>query len=102
MAIIMTLFLRSSSEIILIIAQRAKEQRLGLNLSQKSLSLRSGVSLSVIKKFERTGKISLESLLKLAIILDVIQDFDALFHPKTDIPSIDFLIKKASRKRGRE
>ncbi len=50
------------------IAKQAKEKRLSLNLTQQSLSDRSGVSLGVLKKFERTGKISIESLLKLALI----------------------------------
>lgn len=36
------------------IAKAAKEKRLSLNLSQKSLSDRSGVSFGVIQKFERT------------------------------------------------
>ena len=50
------------------IAKRAKEKRLFLNLTQLTLSERSDVSFGVIKKFERTGKISVESLLKIALV----------------------------------
>ncbi|MBY0545557.1 MAG: helix-turn-helix domain-containing protein [Gammaproteobacteria bacterium] len=86
------------------LAERAQAKRLVLNLSQKTLSERSGVSFGVIKKFERTGKISLESLLRLAWILDALDDFNALFKPAPpeSFLSLDELLKaKTSRKRGR-
>lgn len=47
--------------------------------SQAELAERSGVSLGSIKRFERTGKISLESLLKLLHILDYLEKFDHAF-----------------------
>lgn len=86
------------------IAKQAKEKRLELNFSQETLSSRSGVSLGVLKKFERTGKISLESLLKLALVLESLVDFAEVFHPKDleSYPSLDHLLKKKTRKRGRK
>lgn len=86
------------------IAERAKEKRLSLNLTQQSLADRSGVSLGVLKKFERTGKISVESLLKLALVLDSLPEFDTLFKPKPleSYATLDQLLKKKSRKRGRK
>lgn len=86
------------------IAQRAKMKRLSLNLSQKNLSMRSGVSLGSIKRFERTGKISLESLLKLALVLECLESFNSLFEqtPLTSLPSLDAILKQIPRKRGRK
>ena len=85
------------------IAKRAQEKRLFFNYSQQSLSEKSGVSLGVIKKFERTGKISLESLLKLAVVLESLPDFSGLFKKTSgnQYPSLDTLLKQKSRKRGR-
>lgn len=87
-----------------IIAQKVRAKRLALDLSQKTLSSKSGVSYSVLKKFEKTGQISLESLLNLALGLDAMDDFDALFAP--DKPeaalSLDELIREHKRKRGRK
>ncbi|GHE02624.1 hypothetical protein GCM10008024_22910 [Allgaiera indica] len=40
-----------------------RNRRLGLNLSQEDLAKASGVPLSTLKKFERTGQISLASFL---------------------------------------
>ena len=86
------------------IAQQVRAKRLELNLSQQTVSEKSGVSYGVLKKFERTGQISLESLLKLALALGSMDDFNALFAP--DKPeaalSLDELIEDGARKRGRK
>lgn len=86
------------------IAAQAREKRLSLNLTQQSLSGRSGVSLGVLKNFERTGKISIESLLKIALVLDALAEFSTLFKPKPleSYPSLDHILKQKSRKRGRK
>jgi len=85
------------------IASSAKEKRLSLNLTQKSLSDRSGVSLGALKRFERTGKISLESLLKLSVILGNLENFANVFKvpPETEFRTIKDLYKKY-RQRGRK
>jgi len=82
----------------------ARAKRLALDLSQQTLSEKSGVSYGVLKKFERTGQISLESLLKLALALGAIDDFSTLFaRDKPEIAlSLDELIEDSTRKRGRK
>ena len=88
----------------LYLAKQVQAKRLSINLSQKTLSERSGVSFGVLKKFERTGKISLESLLKIAVILGAIEDFKELFKkpPLEHFSSLEGLIKDNTRKRGRQ
>ncbi len=89
-----------------LLAKSAREKRLSLNLSQQSLSKTSGVSYSVIKKFELTGKISLESLLKIASALGSLNDFTKIFSQKDVLEknTLDEIIKLESqtRKRGRK
>lgn len=99
----MTIILKSPLEIAQDLAKAAREKRLAANLSQASLSKRSGVSLSVLKKFERTGKISLESLLKLALVLETIDEFSKLFSPKApeSFATLDALLQQKTRQRGR-
>lgn len=86
------------------LADLARSKRLSLNLSQRSLSERSGVSFAVIKKFERTGKISLESLLKIALVLESLEDFSTLFSspPHNKTLTLNDLINEKKRKRGRK
>ena len=85
------------------IAHRARDLRLERNLSQQTLSEKSGVSYGSLKKFEQTGQISLESLLKLAVILGCMDDFKVLFAEKrAEVAlSLDELIENRKRKRGR-
>src|SRR5580658_8289593 len=52
------------------LAGRFKARRLGMNLTQEGLAARSGVAWSSLKRFEHRGLISLEALLKLAMVMD--------------------------------
>jgi transcriptional regulator with XRE-family HTH domain len=75
---------------------RARARRLALNLSQAGLARRSGVPFGTIKRFEKTGQISVDSLLKIALVLDASDEFDNIFKAKTAAPaSIDALIETA-------
>lgn len=64
------------------IAKRFVYIRKKRKISQQRLSVISGVSYASIRRFERTGNISLESLVKLALALQLYDDLDNLF--KTD------------------
>ena len=48
-------------------------------ISQRDSALKSSVSYASIKRFEQTGEISLGSLTKIAIALDVDKQLDNLF-----------------------
>jgi transcriptional regulator with XRE-family HTH domain len=86
------------------IMKQARAKRLELNLSHQTLSEKSGVSYGVLKNFERTGQISLESLIKIALTLGCINDFNILFAPKQPETalSLDELIEKNPRKKPRK
>lgn len=85
------------------LAKRVAQSRLALNLSREGLAERSGVPFSTLRAFEREGKISLENLLKLAMVLGELKSFDILFANKPDeVSSLDELItEKKPRQRGR-
>ncbi len=99
-----SIIMRTPQEVQKKIALGLRAKRLDRNLSQKTLSEKSGVSYGVLKKFERTGLISLESLLKLALALEAMDEFNALF--ELDKPekalSLDELMVDNTRKRGRK
>ena len=96
----MSINLLTSEQIKSLIAARAKTCRLNFNLSRQSLSDRSGVSASTIKRFETCGEISLDSLLRLAAVLDRLGEFNQLFLDKPPI-SLNRKIPP-KRKRGRK
>lgn len=65
------------------IAKRMQKRRKEKKLTQVQLSRRSNVSLGSLKRFERTGEISLSSLIKISFALGCEEDFDALFSQKS-------------------
>jgi transcriptional regulator with XRE-family HTH domain len=99
----MSVNLMSPHEMAIHIATLAQAKRLSFNFTQKTLSERSGVSFGVIKKFERTGKISLESLLKIAMTLNALDSFYDLFRGASpnEFATLDELLEDNTRKRGR-
>jgi len=67
------------SDILKLAAQNVAILRKELKLTQLDLAEKSGVSHGSIKRFERFGKISFESLLKIAEALDRLHEFESLF-----------------------
>lgn len=66
-------------EIGILIARRIRSIRKRQKLSQERLSEKSGVSLGSLKRFERSGEISLLSLTKIAIALNCEDELINLF-----------------------
>jgi len=72
------------SDILKSTARNVAELRKSLNLTQEDLVEKSGVSYGSIKRFERFGKISFESLLKIAEALNRLDEFETLMVPKVN------------------
>ena len=64
------------------LADKIKEHRKKLKISQEVLAQKSGVSLGSIKRFETKYEISLQSFIKIAIALDLDNDIENLFTQK--------------------
>ena len=75
------------------LSQRARTRRREVKLSQSELAARSTVSLGSVKRFERTGEISLWGLLRIAAVLGYETDFDRLFERK-NYQSLDEIINE--------
>ncbi len=71
--------------------EKIKQQRKMLKISQVQLAVKSGVSLGSVKRFESKYEISLNSLIKILIALNLEKDFENLFTRKT-YNSIDEVI----------
>lgn len=81
-----------------------RAQRLSMGLTQEGLATRSGVSLPSLRKFEQKGIISLESFLKLLMVLGTLESVVKVTQPEqTEFSSIDEVLKtdkKPPRKKG--
>jgi transcriptional regulator with XRE-family HTH domain len=84
------------SDVLRELAERFRAARKRANLTQTTLAERSGISLGSIKRFEATGQVSLESLLKLSLVVGRLPDFDGLFQTQgEDYHMIERLFDKA-------
>lgn len=70
---------KSPGEINKLIAERIRRIRKRRKISQKKLSEKSGVSLGSVKRFEQEGEISLISLTKIAMALEIHGELENLF-----------------------
>ncbi|MEM8867313.1 MAG: helix-turn-helix transcriptional regulator [Verrucomicrobiota bacterium] len=63
------------------LVSRVREQRLDRNWTQEELADRAGITAASYRRFEQTGKISLERLLLVASALGSLNAFDQVFPP---------------------
>lgn len=89
----MIALLNTPSEILSGIAALMREGRLVANMTQEQLAGQANVSLAVLRKFERTGKISLESFVKLAFVLGLSDRLLEALRMKTETASLDDILK---------
>ena len=88
-----------------VLAANLRQRRLDRGLTQAGLAGRSGVSVATLRKFERTGQISLESFLKLSMVLGFLEALVGATAPTpVAFASIDEVLNAGTapvRKRGR-
>jgi transcriptional regulator with XRE-family HTH domain len=76
------------------LAKRHRTIRKQLKFSQEAMAEQSGVSLGSLKRFENTGKISLESFLKLMHLLGRLKEFDKILSVNENLDDIKKLFAK--------
>lgn len=77
----MSFSLHTPAEVALELADRVRDRRLARGWTQAELAERAGLALPTLKRFERTGQISLDRLLRVASALGALEDFRAPFAP---------------------
>ncbi len=77
---------KTPKQVMLQLGERVRQLRKVKKISRQELADRSGVPAPTLRKFEQTGIISLESLLKLVTILGRLEEFEQLLEP-TDLES---------------
>ncbi len=101
----MAISLKSPNDVLQEVRDRFKRRRLALNLTQAGLAKRSGVALGSLKRFETSGLVAFDSLLKLALVLDCLGDFDGLADEDAQAmsgkPLDEVLAGTRTRKKGR-
>jgi transcriptional regulator with XRE-family HTH domain len=87
------------------IVEHVRDRRLLMELTQEGLADRSGVALSTLRKFEQKGMISLDSFLKILMVVGGLEELiDVLKPDKPIFNSIEDVLKQDKNriiKRGR-
>ena len=99
----LTLSLVGPAEMGKLLAERAKTLRLLKGWTRETLAKRAGVTASSLKRFETSGKASLELVLKVAHALARLEEFGKLLQPPAaqSIEELEQRAAKPARKRGR-
>jgi transcriptional regulator with XRE-family HTH domain len=71
------------SDVAIKMAQKLKSIRKRRKITQKQLAARSNVSYATLRKFEKTGQISLESFIKISMELGLLNELSNLFSDPT-------------------
>ena len=92
--------LKTPAELLRELGQRAKTLRLAQNLTQSGVAARVGISVGTLKRFEKSGEIQFNHLLRIALVLDRLPEFDNLLRLQATPQSL-FEEKVAEKKRQR-
>jgi transcriptional regulator with XRE-family HTH domain len=85
------------------LAENTRARRLETGLTQKGLASRAGVSLPTLRKFEQKGLISLESFLKIMLVLDGLEQLVKSTVPQqTEFSSIDDVLANNKKKKPKK
>ena len=83
-------------------AQRAKALRLEQNITQQELADKVGIAVGTVKRFEKTGEIQFNHLLRIALVLGKLEDFSNIF-AGNDVPTSLYDLKAEKvRQRARK
>ncbi len=85
------------SDVLLEVAIKIKRLRKEALMSQPELAKRSGVSHGSVKRFEQTGQISFESLLKILHVLNRLHEMESLFESNDDLKKVEQLFSNKTR-----
>ena len=92
----------TSDEIIHEIGHRIAAHRLNLNMTQKELSDRAGVSLRTLIRLEDgEGNLGISALTKVLSVLNLVDRFESLF-PKVEMSAQMIINGEVPRKRSRK
>ncbi|MBQ7575428.1 MAG: XRE family transcriptional regulator [Bacteroidales bacterium] len=97
------IYSRNPDTLMMRLANNCKARRLDKGYSRNTLSKLTSVPAPTIERFERTGKISLESFCRLAIEFDYFEELGCILDKTkyTTSAELERITKNRNRKNGR-
>jgi transcriptional regulator with XRE-family HTH domain len=93
--------MESYAETLVALGRRARELRVLKELQQSELAARAGLAPGTVQRFERTGRASIENVLRIAAVLGAEEGLARLFEPPKYRTLDEALARPAVRQRVR-
>ena len=89
--------LMSPIDVMISVAQRAKALRLEQNITQQALADKVGIAVGTVKRFEKSGEIQFNHLLRIALVLGKLEEFNNIF-AGDDVPASLYELKDTKKR----
>ncbi|MBX8493056.1 helix-turn-helix transcriptional regulator [Pseudomonas cichorii] len=98
----MDLGFRRPDELVKLLCERLRKERLAQQMTQADVAARAGIGVNTVSNLEAGRNVAFESLVRVAMVLGRISELEGLFQPKLD--SLDDILRyenSASRQRAK-
>lgn len=96
----MELNIRTPAEIVGVLCERLRRERLTRRMTQAELAARAGIGVNTVSNLETGRNVGFENLVKVAMVLGRASELENLFQP--DINTLDDILRyEASARRQR-
>ena len=96
----MDLSFSKSGEIVQLLCERLRKERLSRQMTQADVAARAGIGVNTVSNLEAGRNVGFETVIRVATVLGRLQEMQALFKPRLD--SLDDMLRyenSASRQR---
>ncbi|MDA3459621.1 helix-turn-helix transcriptional regulator [Acinetobacter sp. AOR44_HL] len=78
----MDLYFTKPEEVVTLLGERLRKQRLFLEMSQAEVAARAGVGVNTVSNLEAARNVSVENLVRIAMVLGRLNKLQELFQPQ--------------------
>ena len=90
----MDLKLRKPEEVVALLCERLRKERLYLEMTQADVAARAGIGVNTVSNLEAGRNVSFENLVRVAMVLGRLQELEELFKP--NLNSVDDILRYES------
>ena len=90
----MDLIFKKPEEVVTLLCERLRKERLYLEMTQSDVATRAGISVNTVSNLEAGRNVSFENLVRVAMVLGRLKELEELFKP--DLNSVDDILRYES------
>jgi transcriptional regulator with XRE-family HTH domain len=90
----MDLNFKKPEEVVTLLCERLRKERLYLEMTQADVAARAGIGVNTVSNLEAGRNVSFENLVRVAMVLGRLQELEELFKP--NLNSVDDILRYES------